>query len=89
VQDAAKQLYASLAAAGIEVVLDDRDLKPGVKFKDWDLLGIPWRIVCGRGVANGVVEVKSRSGAAAEHPIAEVANLVAERIRADLATLSA
>ncbi len=84
VLDAAKSLYAQLAAAGCEVILDDRDLKPGVKFKDWDLLGIPWRIVCGRGVATGVVEVKSRASAAEELPLTTAASTVAERIRAAL-----
>ena len=62
VEGAAAALYAELQDAGIDVVLDDRDAKPGVKFKDWDLIGIPYRIVCGRGVAEGNVECKARGG---------------------------
>lgn len=58
---AAEQIYAELQAAGIEVILDDRDLRPGFKFKDADLIGIPIRItVGGRGLADGVVEYKPR-----------------------------
>lgn len=62
VEGAAAALYVELQDAGIDVVLDDRDAKPGVKFKDWDLIGIPYRIVCGRGVAEGTVECKARGG---------------------------
>ena len=62
IEGAAAALYAELQEAGIDVVLDDRDTKPGVKFKDWDLIGIPYRIVCGRGVAEGLVECKARGG---------------------------
>ena len=56
----ADDIYGRLQAAGVEVLLDDRDERPGVKFKDADLLGIPVRITVGRGVANGVVEYKLR-----------------------------
>ncbi|APD49089.1 proline--tRNA ligase [Synechococcus sp. CS-602] len=58
----AEQLYAALAAAGIEVLLDDRAERAGVKFKDADLIGIPWRVVVGRGAATGMVEVVERAG---------------------------
>ncbi len=55
------KLYAELEAAGIEVLYDDRDERPGVKFKDADLVGIPWRIALGKkGLAEGIVEVKAR-----------------------------
>ena len=48
--------------AGIEVLLDDRDERAGVKFNDADLLGIPWRIVVGdKNLANGKIELKRRS----------------------------
>jgi hypothetical protein len=51
-----------LAAAGIEVVLDDRDERAGVKFADADLIGWPFQLVVGkRGIANGVVEIKTRA----------------------------
>ncbi len=71
VEGAAEQLYAQLQKAGIDVIIDDRDAKPGVKFKDWDLVGVPYRIVCGRGVAEGKVECKARGGENADVPLAE------------------
>lgn len=58
---AAEQLYARLRAAGIETLFDDRDERPGVKFKDADLVGIPWRITVGKKVQDGNVEVRRRS----------------------------
>lgn len=58
---AAEALYEELVAAGLEVLYDDRDERPGVKFKDADLLGIPFRLVVGgRGLEKGVVEFKAR-----------------------------
>ncbi len=59
----AEDICKKLEDAGIEVILDDREERPGVKFKDADLLGIPVRITVGRGVANGVVEYKLRRDA--------------------------
>ena len=56
----AEKVYADLLAAGVEVVLDDRKERPGVKFKDADLLGIPIRITVGRGAADGLIEYKLR-----------------------------
>ncbi|MEU3770229.1 proline--tRNA ligase [Amycolatopsis keratiniphila] len=56
----AEKLAAELDAAGIEVVLDDRKATPGVKFADAELIGVPTILVVGRGLANGVVEVKDR-----------------------------
>ncbi|GBE40802.1 proline--tRNA ligase [bacterium BMS3Bbin09] len=57
----ADTLYNDLINAGIDVLMDDRDERPGVKFKDADLLGIPWQVVIGKkGLKEGVVEVKSR-----------------------------
>ncbi|MGA0198986.1 MAG: His/Gly/Thr/Pro-type tRNA ligase C-terminal domain-containing protein, partial [Prochlorotrichaceae cyanobacterium] len=58
---AAEQLYRDLNAAGIETLLDDRDERAGVKFKDADLLGIPYRIVTGRSLKEGKVEVVQRA----------------------------
>jgi prolyl-tRNA synthetase len=61
VAEASERLDRELAAAGLEVLYDDRDERPGVKFKDADLVGIPYRIAVGKkGLAEGVVEVKSR-----------------------------
>ncbi|WP_375493658.1 proline--tRNA ligase [uncultured Nostoc sp.] len=57
----AQKLYTQLNQAGIETLLDDRDERAGVKFKDADLIGIPYRIVTGRAIANGKVEVVERA----------------------------
>jgi prolyl-tRNA synthetase len=75
VQQATEALYSELTAAGLEVVLDDRDARPGVKFADDELLGIPHRIVIGdKGLERGVLEYKRRrDGVGAEVPIAEMA----------------
>lgn len=56
----AEQLYKQMLSAGVEVLLDDRDERAGVKFKDSDLLGIPIRIVVGKDAVDGVVEYKER-----------------------------
>ncbi len=59
---AAEKLYTALSDSGVEVLFDDRDERPGVKFADAELIGIPWRITVGpRGVAQGVVEITERS----------------------------
>ena len=58
----AEQLYTELLNAGLDVLLDDRSERAGVKFKDADLLGIPWRVVVGRGAADGQVELVQRAG---------------------------
>jgi prolyl-tRNA synthetase len=61
VRTAAESIYAELMAAGIDVLLDDRDERPGVKFKDAELIGFPIRISVGsRDLADGLVEVVSR-----------------------------
>ena len=60
----AEQLYGELQAAGVDVLFDDRSERAGVKFKDADLLGIPWRVVVGRGAADGQVELVQRAGGA-------------------------
>jgi prolyl-tRNA synthetase len=57
----AEELYQSFLDAGIDALLDDRDERAGVKFKDADLIGIPWRIVVGRDAGEGKVEVVERS----------------------------
>ncbi len=59
----AESLYEELCSGGAEVLLDDRKERPGVKFKDADLLGIPIRITVGRGAADGIVEYKMRRDA--------------------------
>ena len=59
----AEEVYDKLGAAGVEVILDDRKERPGVKFKDADLIGIPIRITVGRGAADGIIEYKMRRDA--------------------------
>ena len=56
----AEDLYKKCLDMGIEAVLDDRDLRAGVKFKDADLIGFPYKIVAGKGVSEGLVEFKNR-----------------------------
>ncbi|WP_026732128.1 proline--tRNA ligase [Fischerella sp. PCC 9605] len=69
----AEKLYTELNQAGIETLLDDRNERAGVKFKDADLIGIPYRIVTGRAIANGKIEVVERqSRNTQEIPITEV-----------------
>jgi prolyl-tRNA synthetase len=72
VKDVADRLYEEFGAAGIDVLLDDRDARPGVKFADSELLGIPHRIVIGeRGLGTGQLEYRHRrDSAAVEIPIA-------------------
>jgi prolyl-tRNA synthetase len=76
------RLYRELGAAGVEVLYDDRDERPGVKFKDADLIGIPYRLAVGKkGLAEGVVELKPRRGAEVQKiKIDEVVRMLAERI---------
>ena len=56
----AEEIYNRLSSAGVDALLDDRDERAGVKFKDADLIGIPWRVVVGRGAAAGQVELVCR-----------------------------
>jgi prolyl-tRNA synthetase len=64
VMQLAEKIYAELTARGVDVILDDRDERPGVKFKDSELVGFPIRIGIGeKSLAKGEVELKSRSGA--------------------------
>ena len=67
--EVAEKLYAELNQSGIETLLDDRDERAGVKFKDADLIGIPYRVVTGKSLKNGKVEVVKR----ATHEIQELA----------------
>ncbi len=59
----AEEMYQELLAQGRSVLLDDRNLRAGVKFKDMDLIGIPIRITVGRGASEGIVEIKNRDSA--------------------------
>jgi len=60
-KDAGERLYAELQRAGLDVLLDDRDERAGVKFKDADLIGIPYRITVGKKIAEGAVELFDRA----------------------------
>ena len=79
---AAETLYADLADAGIEVLLDDRMERPGVKFNDAELIGIPFRITVGpRGLAEGNVEVNERAvGDRADVPLGDVVATIRDRV---------
>ena len=79
----AEKFYTELTARGVEVILDDRDERPGVKFKDSELVGFPIRIGIGeKSLAKGEVEIKSRNGALqsvkTEAAVETVLRLVAE-----------
>ena len=80
-------LYGELVAAGIDVILDDRGERPGVMFADWELIGVPHRLVIGeRGLKEGKVEYQSRRDEQATLlPAADASGIVIERIRTVLA----
>jgi prolyl-tRNA synthetase len=66
VRDTAVQIYETLAAQGVDVILDDRDSRPGVMFAEWELIGVPLRVTVGeRGLKDGVVELQARRQEAA------------------------
>ncbi|MGE2730486.1 proline--tRNA ligase [Mycolicibacterium vaccae] len=78
----ATELATELEQRGIDVLLDDRQASPGVKFKDAELLGVPWIVVVGRGWADGVVELRDRfSGEKRDVPAATAATEIAAAIR--------
>ncbi len=81
----ARRLYQELTDAGVEVLYDDRDERAGVKFKDADLIGIPFRLAVGKkGVAEGVVELKRRNGSEVRKlKIAEAAAIVTADVKAE------
>jgi len=89
VREASEAIYRELAEAGVEVLLDDRDERPGFKFKDADLIGIPLRIVVGsKNLAQGNVELKERkSGEVSLLPIAEAVEKVKAIVAQALQTL--
>ena len=69
----AERIAADLDDAGVQVMLDDRDASPGVKFADAELIGVPTIVVVGRGLASGVVEVRDRAtGERTDVPVGEV-----------------
>jgi prolyl-tRNA synthetase len=86
VRTVTEPLYEALVAAGVEVLLDDRDVRPGVKFADMELLGIPHRVVIGeRGLADGALEYRARRAADNEAiPVEDAARALAARVRAGI-----
>ncbi len=85
VRDAVDKLYAELTDAGIEVLLDDRNERPGVMFADMELIGIPHRLVVGeRGLAQGQVEYQGRRDTTAQQiPLAAAVDTVKSRLCAN------
>lgn len=70
---AAREIYQRLLTEGLDAVLDDRDARPGVKFKDADLIGFPYRINVGKKLAEGLVEVvERRSRKSTDVPVSEI-----------------
>ena len=76
----AEKIYKDLLDAGVEVLIDDRNERPGVKFKDADLIGIPLRITVGRRAGEGIVEVKRRDSEEASEMTADEAVAAAKEI---------
>lgn len=83
IDGAARQLYQQLQSHGLDVLYDDRDERPGSKFKDADLLGIPYRVTVGKVFEkDGMIELRHRaSGETALLPLSEAAGLITDRIR--------
>jgi prolyl-tRNA synthetase len=84
VREQAATLYAELQAAGVDVLLDDRGERPGSMFADWELIGVPLRVVLGeRGLKEGQAEMQGRRDAAAVNvPLAELLVRLQERLKA-------
>jgi len=84
VKNAADQLYATLQAAGIDVILDDRGERPGAMFADWELIGVPHRIVVGeRGLKDGKLEYQGRrESAATAVALDEVLSFITAKLKA-------
>ncbi len=84
VKEQAEALYATLLAAGVDVMLDDRDLRPGAMFADWELIGVPHRVVIGdRGLKEGQLEYKGRRDAEASNvPMAGMLDFLLSKLRA-------
>lgn len=82
VRDGGERIAAELDESGVRVLLDDRTVSPGVKFADAELVGVPTILVVGKGLANGVVEVKDRrTGDRTEVPVESVTEHLTELVR--------
>jgi prolyl-tRNA synthetase len=84
VKATADQLHDELIDAGIDVVLDDRGERPGAMFADWELIGVPFRVVIGdRGLADAQVEFKGRTDTESQNiPLAEIKAKVTDAVNA-------
>ncbi|MEY4208286.1 MAG: hypothetical protein RLZZ20_1438 [Pseudomonadota bacterium] len=82
VREATEALYASLLEAGVDVILDDRGERPGAMFADWELIGVPHRVVIGeRGLKEGMLEYQGRTDeAATQVPVAEMRGFLKARL---------
>jgi prolyl-tRNA synthetase len=82
-QKVCDELYEALQERGVEIILDDRDERPGVKFKDADLVGIPLRVTVGaKGLEKGCIELRwRRDGKSQEVPIDKAADTLAALVR--------
>jgi len=82
VRNTATALYDELKSAGIDVILDDRDERPGVMFADWELIGVPHRVVIGdRGLKEGMAEYQGRRDTeATKVPVSEIAAFAKQRL---------
>jgi prolyl-tRNA synthetase len=81
-KQAALQIYQACQSLGLDALLDDRDERPGVKFKDAELIGIPFRVTVGKKLAQGIVELAARKGKTSEDVlVAEAAELVSKLCR--------
>lgn len=76
------ELYEALKKEGVDVLLDDRKERPGVKFKDMELIGIPYRITVGRGIKDGNVEFRARTASeSSDIALSEVVELVKKELK--------
>ena len=82
VTEAGEEVYGALVGAGVDVIVDDRPVRAGVKFSDAELVGIPFRVTVGkRGLAMGTAELTDRaSGTTVQIPLADLAKHVREAI---------
>lgn len=86
ITNAANDIYTQLQAQGVEVILDDRDERPGVKFKDADLIGIPFRVTVGKSFSNdGIIEIRHRAnGEVTNVSFAECTNAITALVQKGL-----
>jgi prolyl-tRNA synthetase len=83
-RDITEGLYRELLDQGVDVIMDDRDTRPGIMFADWELIGVPVRVTLGeRGLKDGIIEIQTRRAVHAERvPIGEAAAYIVEALQA-------